>query len=136
VATDVGHVSVDGDVEVARLELAKFFALAMDAPSPPQMFSQFIDNLWHSMLEGKATEDYVDFSVAACGAIIEHVPLSGEGEVTWVTAYHAKFGQDLPKEWFCNRDGVLDDAAYNEYLRTGDVVASWDCTPGDACRTK
>jgi hypothetical protein len=114
------------DPVTAKAELAKFFAIAKDMLEAPGMFSKYIDGIWHNLLE---SPEYSEFSIAACGEIVEHVPISGEGRVEWVDAYHAKYGENLPKEWFCDAEGMLDEAAYAEYLATEIVNGGWNCNP-------
>jgi len=112
--------------EQAREELAKFFAIAMHLrDETPGMFSTYIDAEWHRLAE---TDDYDQFCMQAAGRPVTHAPINGEGEVTWLPAYHEKFGALAPA-WFANENGEVDSSAYGEYLDTHTVRASWNCQP-------
>jgi len=110
----------------ALMELGKFFQLAADGVEGLNMPSQFIDRAWHSLIENK--EAYEQFCIETCGKLIEHDPTAGEGLIGWVPAYEARFGK-LPKSWFQNDQGMVDERAYRDYLNTGKWYAGWDCGP-------
>jgi hypothetical protein len=110
----------------ARDELAKFFAIAKELTDEPLgMFSKCIDAQWHRLAE---TADYSRFCMQAAGQPITHAPINGEGEVTWLPAYHERFGALTPA-WFADEDGSVDSSAYGAYLDTQTVRASWNCQP-------
>ena len=108
----------------AREELAKFFTLAALVEQPPEMFSRFIDEEWHRLAE---TAEYGAFCERTAGAPVRHDTTRGEGVVSWVDGYHARFG-DLPAVWFADESGKVDAPAYNTYQATRIVRASWNCS--------
>jgi hypothetical protein len=112
-------------IEAAREELTKFFRIAQMAEEAPGMFSAFIDAEWHRLAE---TPEYAEFCQQAVGGSVKHAPINGEGEITWLDLYHEKFGQ-LPAAWFADKNGIVDTAAFAQYLDTRTVRASWNCTP-------
>ncbi|MEU6233689.1 hypothetical protein [Kitasatospora sp. NPDC047058] len=56
--------------------------------------------------------------------------------MTWVAACEEAYGR-LPEVWFTDENGTIDSAAHNRYQETGQVWASWKCSPagggGDTC---
>jgi len=76
---------------------------------------------------------YETFCRETAGSFIEHLPGDGEGNITWIDAYEAKFGR-LDPLWFTDEDGNLDHVAYEKYLRARGFEASWKCTPGAPAR--
>ncbi len=113
----------------ALSELARFFGLSVELDADLTMFSEFIDDAWHRLAADE--ESFAEFSRRACGRVLGHVP-SGSArpivEIEWVGAYEARYG-DIPRLWFADRDGVVDEDAYADYLATHTIVASWRCSP-------
>jgi hypothetical protein len=123
--TAPGSTATAGTTAVeAREELGKFFALAAMAGHKPGMFSRFIDEEWHRLAE---TLEYIAFCERTAAGVVRHDPTCGEGVVTWVDSYHERHGP-LPVVWFADEAGVVDTAAYDAYLATRTVRASWNCT--------
>ncbi|MGH3827619.1 MAG: hypothetical protein ACRDQX_10670 [Pseudonocardiaceae bacterium] len=114
------------DTDDALIELARFFAIAADSTQMCPMFSTYIDQAWHILL---ATPDsYAQFSRDACGQVLGHQASLGDGRISWVPAYEARFGK-LPPLWFADATGTVDQAEYTTYRETGEVFHSWDCGP-------
>jgi len=112
--------------EAARAELRKFLALAELVDTPPQMFSELIDDEWHALLDDDAA--YADLCNATVGHHVGHHKDAGHGVISWITDYHRQFG-DLPPIWFADNNGFVDQDAYDLYRRTRTVTASWRCQP-------
>ncbi|MEN9405179.1 MAG: hypothetical protein RLY47_138 [Candidatus Parcubacteria bacterium] len=117
------------NVAVASAELSRFFQVAhqfqaegLSAPMP----AGFMDEHWHGLLKDEKT--YTAFCVDVVGVPVKHVSLKGEGRLPWVAAYEARFGK-LDPVWFTDSSGKLDHEAYQRYLDSGEVIASWDCEP-------
>lgn len=123
----------------AAQELARFFQLHVALDRPIEMWSKRIDSHWHDMLpdsetsratanSSEAVEAYDRFCIEACGRRIIHLKDKGHGPISWTAEYEKRFGK-LPEIWFMNEAGVVDRPAHAHYLRTGMVIASWDCAP-------
>lgn len=116
-------------VTEAEEELAKFLALSVELKAGLTMFSEFVDQAWHDLLDDPA--GYEAFSKGACGQTLGHVP-SGDSNpivvVEWITEYESRHG-DLSAAWFANAAGVLQEDAYSDYLDSHTVVAAWKCAP-------
>ncbi|MFS2039838.1 hypothetical protein [Agrobacterium tumefaciens] len=106
-------------------ELGKFFELHCSLNRSIEMWSGKIDKYWHEIL---GSSSYEEFCIKNCGRMVEHDRSEGYGEVSWIADYEARFGT-LPKVWFLASDGTFDQHVYDEYARTGRIVASWDCGP-------
>lgn len=118
--------SADAGTSDALTELARFFAVAADSSEMCPMFSGYIDQVWHTLL---ATPHlYAEFSRKACDQVLEHQASQGEGRISWVPDYEARFGK-LPPLWFADATGVVDRTAHAAYHATGEVFRSWDCSP-------
>lgn len=134
----------DVDETIARRELARFFVIADQANEAPQMFSRYIDAVWHRAI---GTPDYDAFCVTAVGHPVGHVEEPGRGVVSWVELYHERYGT-LPAVWFADEHGTVDTDSYGRYLATrmpvpgappaAPFVTAWDCTPttGDPDRAR
>jgi hypothetical protein len=109
-----------------KAELGKFLSLAGMLGHPLQMFSELIDAEWHRLLDDPDT--YEAFCAAHDAQPLGHAETVGHGEIRWISDYCREFG-DLPPVWFANSRGVVDQASYDRYRRTGAVIASWDCSP-------
>lgn len=107
-------------------ELGKLFALAAAGVPDLTMPSRAVDDVWHALLTDRGA--YERFSMAACGRLIAHRPNQGEGAVAWTREHESRFGT-LDPIWFTDQAGVLDRAAYEQYLGAGQFKASWDCSP-------
>ncbi|MCX4666549.1 hypothetical protein OG453_07675 [Streptomyces sp. NBC_01381] len=111
------------------MELGRFFTISasqFDAGQPvPEMFSAAIDTEWHRLLDDPA---YADFCTQNAGRLINHVENTGYGRISWITAYEEQFGP-LPKIWFTDADGAVDEEALARYREAGEVWAEWDCKP-------
>jgi hypothetical protein len=90
------------------------------------MFSPCIDQAWHTLLA--APDSYAQFSREVCGRILGHQASMGNGRISWVSDYEARFGS-LPLLWFADASGTVDQTAYATYRETGEVFHSWDCNP-------
>ncbi len=122
-------MSTMSTMTAVRAELGRFLALAgyrfNSGESAPEMFSGAIDAEWHELA---GTAEFAEFSIEHAGAVARHVEGRGEGYATWVTAYEEQYGP-LPKLWFTNENGEVDEAAFAAYQETGKVWASWKCGP-------
>jgi hypothetical protein len=110
----------------AEIELGKFFNLAGEGISNLLMPQGIIDEVWHEKL--KDNEKYLEFCFDHANAQIDHVETNGTGELEWVENYEKKFGK-LNQAWFVDKNGVLDFDTYQEYLKNGKLIMSWDCGP-------
>jgi len=107
-------------------ELGKAFKLCSEGVEV-QMFSMGIDSVWHQMIDQKPLE-YREFCNSSCGAKIEHTPITGEGEISFIAEYERCYGQ-LPKIWFTDERGEFLSELYGEYIKTNMIIASWNCSP-------
>lgn len=71
---------------------------------------------------------YIRFCAEAAGVYVEHAPGQGTSEIKWVQRYENTYGR-LPQVWFTRDDGTFDSEGYDKYLKTGVMIASWDCGP-------
>lgn len=71
---------------------------------------------------------YAHISKDACGQVVGHQVNLGDGRISWISDYEARFGK-LPPMWFADAAGTVDQAAYATYCATGEVFHSWDCSP-------
>lgn len=117
------------DQAAAEQELAKFFALSQELNAPLTMFSDYVDKRWHELMED--AEVYEQFCLSACGKVLGHVP-SGQSNpivvVEWIEQYESRHGY-LPHVWFANEAGEFQDDAYQDYVDSHTIVASWKCNP-------
>ena len=91
-------------------ELARFFAVAAEGAQMCPMFSNYIDQAWHTLL---ATPDsYTHF--------LGHQESQGDGPIPWVSDYEARFGKLSPL-WFADATGAVDQTAYAAYRATGEA---------------
>jgi hypothetical protein len=120
------------DRAVAEQELGKAFQLFADG-FKVGMFSRAIDAVWHDM--AKDSTAYERFSLDACGVVVAHDPAYGIGNVRWVAAYEEAHGK-FPPIWFTDENGVLDAAAYSDYLQHGVIRTCWMCTPTHSCHSQ
>lgn len=115
--------------EIEKEELGKFLTLAgerLDAGQPvPLMFSPAVDKAWHAMLGDPA---YHGFCLKTAGQAIRHVAINGTGLVEWVPDYEKQWGK-LPGIWFTDEYGTVNTTVRDQYEKTGDVVAEWNCGP-------
>jgi hypothetical protein len=117
------------ELSVALEELKRFFQIAMILQATSKMTgmpSCYLDTLWHQLLENPA--EYETFCLDAVGVHLDHLPYNGEGILDWVPLYHSMFGI-MPPIWFTDLEGNFSATAYDEYVETGVVKASWDCGP-------
>ena len=115
--------------EDAERELARYFALASSTPRRMEMFSPMVDGVWHDLLTER--EKYRRFCHRTCGHVVRHDTTSRSEVprlIPWVADYHRNYGS-LHPVWFLDEDGQPASHLVSLYLRTGNVVASWDCTP-------
>lgn len=115
----------------AKLELQKFFKLAVIYPGEITMFSEYLDEAWHELLKDKNI--YEDFCIQSCGHAIEHIAshipgASGYGKINWLPYYESFFGT-LHQDWFKDSNGNVNWETFNKYKRTGGVIAAWKCNP-------
>jgi len=106
-------------------ELVKFMAIAADCNDESEMWSEYIDEVWHREIErdnGKSLE------IQSGVGDIQHVERSGEGQISWIERYHEKYGV-LDVTWFMDRSGNVRSDLYEHYKRTNTVIASWSCGP-------
>ncbi|MEC1600702.1 MULTISPECIES: hypothetical protein [Bacillus subtilis group] len=105
----------------AKEELKKYFSLQYDKAV---MFSKFIDEVWHDLIEN-SPEEYNALSTSACGMIVSHVAVANHGkpteEILWINEYENRFGK-LPPIWFMDEEGNIDEDIYNEYKKSGRVI--------------
>lgn len=120
--------AVDTNVETVavRDELAKFFALADLLGGELEMFSPCIDAEWHALISDPVA--YEKFCKDAGTSVWGHKAASGVSVIEWVPEYHDRWG-DLPRLWFADATGRVDEGKYQEYFASKVVEASWDCTP-------
>lgn len=85
-----------------------------------------VDTQWHELLDDN--DEHKQFCHELIGHDIEHRPISGEGEIDWTGTYERLFGP-LPKIWFKDSDGNLNDLRWKDYQETGIFRASWECEP-------
>ncbi|MEU9795456.1 hypothetical protein AB0E27_33615 [Streptomyces sparsogenes] len=111
------------------VELGKFFKVSARqfeaGHIAPEMFATAIDAEWHRLME---TPEYAAFCAEHAGQAIGHSRAKGAGEISWISAYEEMFGP-LPKIWFTDEDGQVDERALAGYRESGVVVAEWDCSP-------
>ncbi|MFF4403437.1 hypothetical protein [Streptomyces sp. NPDC001404] len=118
--------------ERALMELGRFFQLHADRTRNGDtafmpMFSERIDATWHDLKTDPHA--YKAFCAEHAGRSVTHLSTTGTGTVPWVTEYEETFGATLPVVWFASVDGRIDRDAYDRYLKTGAVKASWNCGP-------
>ncbi|NEI24088.1 hypothetical protein GUK30_32600 [Rhizobium leguminosarum] len=113
----------------AQDELRKVFQLACRGIQI-EMFSEFIDEEWHRLMGDE--KGYERFCVEACGYVVPHSEESGSGVVTFLEAYENEFGK-FPQIWFLDRAGQTNSDLRDQYIRTGEVRASWKCTATHNC---
>ena len=116
------------DKSDAQAELGKFLKLADELGPGLKMFSTFIDMEWHQLVGDRAA--YAQFCATSGTTVWEHKPNEAPviSKIEWVPDYESRWG-DLPPAWFADETGVVDDDAYQDYLDSHEVVASWDCSP-------
>lgn len=115
----------------AKAELGKLFQLTVKLDRRLEMFSDYLDEAWHQLLQNK--KEYEKFCIASCNHVIKHIDssipgASGYGEISWIQDYEQHFGK-LEKEWFMDSSGEINDILYQNYLKTGKVIAAWKCNP-------
>lgn len=113
----------------AEVELSKYLALAVKTGAKVEMFSPAVDSVWHELLADG--DNYRRISLKACGQVVGHDTTSKSAvpeKIGWIEEYHRQFGR-MDDVWFRNHLGDLDVDIYGRYQATGEVVASWDCTP-------
>jgi hypothetical protein len=106
-------------------ELVKFMAIAADNDGKSEMWSEYIDEVWHREIR-KDNGKYLE-TRAGIGKI-QHVEDSGEGQVSWIDKYHERFGA-LDKTWFLDKSGNVRSDLFEHYKRTNTIIASWGCGP-------
>lgn len=119
---------VKSDV-VARQELEKFFQVAavrQQENKKTGMPACYLDTFWHQFLEKPV--EYARICTEAVGAPVDHIPYNGEGPWEWISDYESMFGS-LSPIWFTDLDGIFNGPMYMEYVETGIVKASWNCSP-------
>ncbi|MCP3930945.1 MAG: hypothetical protein GY705_17810 [Bacteroidetes bacterium] len=109
-------------------ELGKFLSLVSDVERIEDLMmpSCIVDGEWHDIREKPV--DYAIFCNKVTGTYVEHQPGGGVSEMKWVPKYEERYGK-LPKAWFTSTDGTFDELGYEEYLKTGKMICSWDCGP-------
>lgn len=109
-------------------ELGKFLSLVSDVDKIEDLMMPacIVDGEWHDIRESAV--EYAVFCNEVAGTYIEHQPGGGMSEMKWVPKYEEKYGK-LPKSWFTSIDGVFNEQSYEEYLKTGKMICSWDCGP-------
>lgn len=113
------------DTSNVLTELARFFAITAENAEMCPMFSSYIDQTWHTLLS--TPDSYARFSREACGQVLGHQGSQGEGRISWVSDYEARFGKLSPL-WFSDVTGTIDQTADAAYRAMGEVFRSWDCT--------
>lgn len=113
-----------------RDELKRFLELFAQSGGEETfgMFSEYIDAEWHQWQadDGRGFDEWCGQNL---GVQVDHVETKERGTVTWVEAYHRRWGR-LSPEWFADSNGQIDNKQYDEYLQRGVVTAGgWDCTP-------
>ncbi|MBU0279073.1 MULTISPECIES: hypothetical protein [unclassified Gemella] len=113
--------------EHATKELRKFFTLLKVEGVDLKMPNTYMDEVWHHMLEDD--KEYKEFCLETAGAYIEHVPNKAKfpEELAWVKLYENKFGK-LDISWFVTGEGNFQEKEYEEYIKTGVLKMSWDCS--------
>lgn len=106
-------------------ELVKFMAIAADNDGKSEMWSEYIDEVWHREIE-KDDGKYLEMR-SGIGRI-QHVEDFGEGQVSWIDKYHERFGA-LDKTWFLDKSGSVRSELFEHYKRTNTIIASWGCGP-------
>ena len=127
--TDSVHSLSKFQVQKAKAELAKVFNMSAQGIEI-EMFSMAIDAVWHEMLQ--EPENYKKFCIESCGGLVGHQETKGYGIMTFVESYEARFGK-LDNIWFIDQHGVFNHEAWEQYLETGLVEASWKCGPTHGC---
>jgi len=115
---------------VAKVELERFLKVAVlcqekDA-SNVYMPCCYVDKVWHELLTD--TVEYTRIVSHVFSGEIDHISIKGSGIVEWVPLYEEKFGK-LHSIWFTDENEIVNEKSYGEYLETGVMRASWDCTP-------
>ena len=115
----------------SNVELAKFLSLAAKTGEELEMFSPWIDEAWHDKL--KIPVAYEKYCKKLFNCTIRHSERSESSDssnISWIAEYERQFGE-LNDSWFRDSSGSLRSTMMEEYLWTGEVYASWDCTPAD-----
>ncbi|MFE2723258.1 hypothetical protein [Kitasatospora sp. NPDC059327] len=111
-------------------ELGRFFLITgrrlAAGSTAPEMFSDAIDSAWHSLIDDATAHE--EFTIAHAGRALIHVEGRGEGLVSWVSAYEDAYGP-LPEIWFTDASGAVNSESLAHYRSTGEVRASWNCSP-------
>ncbi|MFF2044157.1 hypothetical protein ACFVVX_27420 [Kitasatospora sp. NPDC058170] len=111
-------------------ELGRFLSIAgrrlAVGGTAPEMFSGAIDAVWHAL--AKDSQAHAEFTTAHAGRPLAHIEGAGQGRILWVTAYDEAYGP-LPEVWFTDESGAVDTATHSRYRETGEVWASWKCSP-------
>ncbi|MFE6049906.1 hypothetical protein ACFQ6N_04055 [Kitasatospora sp. NPDC056446] len=124
----MGTTTVTPGVELD--ELGRFFTIAAHrieaGQAAPEMFSAAVDAAWHRLVSDPAAYDA--FALRHAGRRLAHAEDAGTGLVSWVGAYEEAYGP-LPEVWFTDAHGTVDTEALAHYRETGEVRASWNCSP-------
>lgn len=108
-------------------ELVRFFQVARAADSTCYMFSPYVDAYWHSE-EANDPDGFAALCEREVGSRIEHRESQGEGPISWIKEYEARFGP-LSEVWFMDVRGVIDRTLIERYQAGHGVYACWDCHP-------
>lgn len=104
-------------------ELVKFMSIAVDNDGKAEMWSEYIDDVWHREND-KDCGKYLE-TRSGVGKI-QHDQDFGEGQVSWIDKYHERFGA-LDKTWFLDKNGRVRSDLLEQYKRTKTIKASWGC---------
>ena len=119
------------DDTVAREELKKFFVVGAVRHKEGEytgMPACYLDTFWHRLLK-EQPEEYERICSESVNELVDHISYNGEGPWEWVSCYETMFGS-LSPIWFTDPDGIFNGPMYVEYMETGVVKASWNCSPG------
>jgi hypothetical protein len=100
-------------------ELRKFSNLCIDLSLIMPMFSPLIDNHWHKQIEEVQRFRLLPFHDAT-------IKSSAPTIIDWIPYYEAYYGK-LKKVWFVDSKGIFLHNSYDNYISTGEVVATFNC---------
>lgn len=99
-------------------ELRKFSNLCFESRLIMPMFSTLIDDHWHAQIE-EAQEVKLPFHDTS---IKSPIPIT----IEWIPYYESCYGK-LKKVWFVNSKGRFLSHSYDDYIRTGKVISTFNC---------
>jgi hypothetical protein len=113
------------DSAILAEELRRFLSISATTDKMTPMFSEYIDDYWHNLINEGTYEKFCDANgVEPLG----HKENKGFGEIWWISEYEKRYGK-LSELWFTRSDGSVDTELYSTYNKVGLIKACWDCHP-------